>query len=81
MLRMYLAKKREDSALSMRKVADAVGIDVHHYQRIETGSIARVSFLILCKIALFLDISLFELYREESAYQAKRKDEWIDWDF
>ena len=81
MLRMYLAKKREDSALSMRKVADAVGIDVHHYQRIETGSIVRVSFLILCKIALFLDMSLFELYREESAYQAKREDEWIDWDF
>ena len=78
---MYLAKKREDSALSMRKVADAVGIDVHHYQRIETGRIARVSFLILCKIAIFLDISLYDLYRDESAYQAKRKDKWIDWDF
>ena len=81
MLRMYLSKKREDAALSMRKVADAVGIDVHHYQRIETGSVARVSFLILCKIAITLDISLYELYKEESAYQAERKDDWIDWDF
>ena len=81
MLRMYLVKKREGSAISMRKVADAVGVDVHHYQRIETGDVARVSFLILCKIAIFLDISLSELYRDESADQAKRKDKWIDWDF
>ena len=78
---MYLAKKREDKGLSMRKVADAVGIDVHHYQRIETENVARVSFLILCKIAISLNMSLFDLYREESVYQAKREDEWIDWDF
>lgn len=81
MLRMYLVKKREGAAISMRKVADAVGIDVHHYQRIETGKVLRVTFLILCKIAIFLDISLYELYRDESAYQAKRKDKWIDWNF
>ena len=81
MLRMYLVKKREGAAISMRKVADAVGIDVHHYQRIETGEVLRVTFLILCKIAIFLDISLYELYRDESAYQAKRKNSWTNWDF
>ena len=66
MLRLYLYKKREATGLSM------------NYSQIENGEVSKVNFLLFCKIALALDISLYELYRYETAYQKEREERWFD---
>ena len=78
MLRLYLYKKREASGLSMNKLAKSLDMDVHHYSQIENGEVSKVNFLLFCKIALALDISLYELYRYETAYQNEKEEKWFD---
>lgn len=78
MLRLYLSKRRQELGLSINKLAKKAGLETHHYYRIERGQIKTVSFIVLCHIALALDLPLFELYKNEVAYQNEREERWFD---
>ena len=72
LMRMYLVNKRQNLDMSIRETSRILGMDVHHYRRIEQGLIGHVSFLIFCQIAHVLEISLEELFKEELLYQQER---------
>lgn len=73
MMRMYLVNQRQALGLSMLQTSSILDLDFHHYYRIEMGQIKRVSFLILCRIARVLEISLDDLYKLETTYQAEEQ--------
>ena len=70
-MRMHLVKARQAKRLSMNRLADMIGIDLHYYYRIEVGTIKRVSFIMMCRIASVLEIDLNKLYRFENDYLKK----------
>ena len=75
MMRMYLVNKRQDMNLSMRGTSRLIGMDFHHYRKIELGMVRHVTFMNLCKIGIGLEISLEDLYDMETLYQSEMEDE------
>ncbi len=73
LMRMYLVNKRQDLDMSIRETSRILDMDVHHYRRIEQGLIAQPGFLIFCKIAHGLEISLEEFFKQELLYQQERE--------
>ena len=73
-MRMYLVNQRQVLDMSIRKTSSVLGMDIHHYRRIEQGHIAHVGFITFCKIAHVLEISLEELFEQELLYQQERSE-------
>lgn len=69
-IRMYLVNARNHKGYSMRKTARIAGMTYQHYSKIENGDRgARVSFMIMSRIADALDIPLDVMKKEEREYQ------------
>ena len=63
---MYLLERRLSQNLSIRKVAELIGVSRQYYGRIETGmSGERISFKTMGLIAEALNFTLDELYQKE----------------
>ncbi|MBR0294608.1 MAG: helix-turn-helix transcriptional regulator [Bacilli bacterium] len=82
--RMYMVNARLKKNLSMRKVAESIGVTHQHYSRIESGySKGRISLKIMGLIAETLDIPLQDLYDSEMDYLRKveggKRDELSDY--
>lgn len=69
-IRMYLVKARNKKGYSMRKTAREAGMSYQHYSKVENGDRgARVSFMIMSRIAEALDIPLNDMKKAEKEYQ------------
>ena len=72
---MYLLERRLCQNLSIRKVAELIGVSRQYYGRIETGmSGERISFKTMGLIAEALNFTLDELYQKEMSYLNAHKE-------
>ena len=72
---MYLLERRLSQNLSIRKVAELIGVSRQYYGRIETGmSGERISFKTMGLIAEALNFTLDELYQKEMSYLNTHKE-------
>lgn len=69
-IRMYLVKARDKKNYSMRKTARVADMAYQHYSKIENGDRgAKVSFIVMSRIADALSIPMEEMKKEEQKYQ------------
>ena len=69
-LRMYLVNERQAKGYSMRRTAKEAGMTFQHYSKVENGERgARVSFMIMTRIAEALNIPLEKMKEYEKEYQ------------
>lgn len=68
-LRTYLSDERIKKGYSMRKAARIAGLSYQHYALIENGIRGnRISFMIMCRIADALELSLDYISIKEKEY-------------